>query len=743
MRSNTHSNTTSPATPNNRYVIDPGRVKRRVFDARSGTSRFEVSWVSQAAAEQRAGRAGRTGPGHVYRLYSSAVFQNTFERFEEPEMLKSPVEALVLQLTSLGIGDAAAFPFPSAPPPAALATARSLLLDLGALEAPRPPAPAADSAVRRRPAAALERLTPLGELLAKLPLSPPLAKVLVLAWQQQAAARSRRNTAHPAWNLLEYALRMVACMAAQPPFVLPSLRDSHESGAARADLAPKESGSGRSDDDVSVAASDEISEDGDDEAPSSSIAREDADVMRRGRGVDQIAEQEARAAGLDSKAMTPEQLDEFRAGQLAAREAEAARVEARRVERVRQRTLAHAAHARMRNPRSDALTLLRTLGAYTYAVASAEDSPSGAGSAFCRDNFLRLKSMKEAAQLVGQLRRLVEAALGSGVQTGDVVEISGGGDAAEDGAVAGAPALEEHAAQLPPPSPQTETLLMQLIAAGFLSRVARRAPPDQIAALSAAARVGRGRAWVPYMPASSTIAQDAPLIFVHPGSAVDEADARLMPEFICFSEIVHSVSPRTGKSRAYARGVSAVEERWLSSLAAGTPLSSLGPPLETPAPVYSARSDAVVCARVPTFGDTAWRLAPIVLPLLLPAPVSKAMRAVEPRTDLLDTAVRAFARALLEGKAVEGLLPEWAAAPPSLITQRSPQKRVALLVEAMLAKAIVNAASLAAAWSDSPTLLFSELGAWIGSAHADAYARWWRTRATTRLHPSSDRRNVG
>ena len=733
MRSHTHALLAFHPQSQHRYVIDPGRVKRRVFDARSGTSRFEVSWVSQAAAEQRSGRAGRTGPGHVYRLYSSAVFQNTFERFEEPEVLKSPVEALVLQLTSLGIGDAAAFPFPSAPPPAALATARALLLDLGALEAPRPP-PSATEAARRRPTAVLERLTPLGELLAKLPLSPPLAKVLVLAWQQQADARSRRNAAHPAWNLLEYALRMVACMAAQPPFVLPSLRDSHEHSAMRADAASKEGGlSAGGDDDLSVAASDEISDDGgDDEGrPSSASGLDDADVMRRGRGVDQIAEQEARAAGLDAKGLTPEQLDAFRAGQVAAREAEAARAEARRLERVRQRTLAHTAHARMRNPRSDGLTLLRTLGAYTYAVDSAEDGKRGAaGSEFCRDNFLRLKSMKEAAQLVGQLRRLVEAALGSGAHAGGVVEIIGGGDAAEDGAVGNAHAADEPAVQLPPPSQQTETLLMQLVAAGFLSRVARRAPPDQIAALCAAARVGRGRAWVPYVPASSSLAGDASSIFVHPGSAVDEADARLMPEFICFSEIVHSVSPRTGKSRAYARGVSAVEERWLCSLAAGTPLCSLGLPLETPAPVYSARSDAVVCARVPTFGDAAWRLAPVVLPLLLPASVSKAMRAAEPRADLLDTAVRAFARSLLEGKAVEGLLPEWASAPPSLITQRSPQKRVALLVEAMLARSIVDAASLAAAWRDSPTLLFGELGSWIASAHADAYARWWRTRAT-------------
>lgn len=63
-----------------RYVLDTGRVKRKVYDLRTGTSRFEVGWISQASGDQRAGRAGRTGPGHCYRLYSSAVFADRFPK---------------------------------------------------------------------------------------------------------------------------------------------------------------------------------------------------------------------------------------------------------------------------------------------------------------------------------------------------------------------------------------------------------------------------------------------------------------------------------------------------------------------------------------------------------------------------------------------------------------------------------------------------------------------------------------
>lgn len=70
------------------YVIDTGRTKRRVYNVRSGASTFQVDWVSQASADQRAGRAGRTGPGHCYRLYSSAVFTDRFQQVRSSSHLR-------------------------------------------------------------------------------------------------------------------------------------------------------------------------------------------------------------------------------------------------------------------------------------------------------------------------------------------------------------------------------------------------------------------------------------------------------------------------------------------------------------------------------------------------------------------------------------------------------------------------------------------------------------------------------
>ena len=74
------------------------QVKRRYYDKVTGVSSFKISWTSKASANQRAGRAGRTQPGHCYRLYSSAVFGNDFEQFDPPEITRRPVDDLILQM---------------------------------------------------------------------------------------------------------------------------------------------------------------------------------------------------------------------------------------------------------------------------------------------------------------------------------------------------------------------------------------------------------------------------------------------------------------------------------------------------------------------------------------------------------------------------------------------------------------------------------------------------------------------
>ena len=126
---------TSVTIPGISYVVDSGRVKEKVFGQRGQSimSSFQVVWVSKASAEQRAGRAGRTSPGHCYRLYSSAVYDQQFEEFRKPEILRTPVDAIVLRLRAMGILHVSQFPFPTRPDIFAIDTAQKLLTDLRAL----------------------------------------------------------------------------------------------------------------------------------------------------------------------------------------------------------------------------------------------------------------------------------------------------------------------------------------------------------------------------------------------------------------------------------------------------------------------------------------------------------------------------------------------------------------------------------------------------------------------------------
>lgn len=157
---------TSLTIPGIRYVVDCGRAKQREFDEKSGILKFRVSWISKAAADQRAGRAGRTGPGHCYRLFSSAVYERDFPQFSKPEIMRMPIEGLVLQMKAMGIHRIVNFPFPTPPSRESLAEGLKLLEYLGAVK---------DTGEKP--------LTDLGFKMSLFPLNPRLSKMLLIGNQ--------------------------------------------------------------------------------------------------------------------------------------------------------------------------------------------------------------------------------------------------------------------------------------------------------------------------------------------------------------------------------------------------------------------------------------------------------------------------------------------------------------------------------------------------------------------------------
>ncbi|KAH9901974.1 P-loop containing nucleoside triphosphate hydrolase protein [Xylariomycetidae sp. FL2044] len=152
---------TSLTIPGTRYVFDCGRSKERKYNPETGVQTYEVGWISKASANQRSGRAGRTGPGHCYRLYSSAVYERDLPEFADPELLRMPIEGIVLQLKAMRLRNVVNFPFPTPPDRSSLAKAEKLLQYLSAIT------PNGEA-------------TQIGSTMAKFPLPPRFARILLV-----------------------------------------------------------------------------------------------------------------------------------------------------------------------------------------------------------------------------------------------------------------------------------------------------------------------------------------------------------------------------------------------------------------------------------------------------------------------------------------------------------------------------------------------------------------------------------
>lgn len=176
---------TSLTIPGVRYVFDCGRAKERKYDKTTGVQSFEVGWISQASASQRAGRAGRTGPGHCYRMYSSAVYERDFPEFAEPEILRMPIEGVVLQLKAMNLQHVINFPFPTPPDRQMLGSAEKLLTYLSAISS-------------------AGQITQVGSTMSIFPLAPRFARILLVGHQH---------------NCLPYTVALVAGLSAADVFI--------------------------------------------------------------------------------------------------------------------------------------------------------------------------------------------------------------------------------------------------------------------------------------------------------------------------------------------------------------------------------------------------------------------------------------------------------------------------------------------------------------------------------------------
>ncbi len=151
---------TSLTVPGIRYVVDPGTARISRYSARTKVQRLPIEPISQASANQRAGRSGRVADGICIRLYSQEDFDGR-EKFTQPEIQRTSLASVILQMLALRLGNVADFPFIDPPEERAVRAGAQLLTEIGAIDG--------------------ARLTPVGRRLARLPIDPRLGRMLLEA----------------------------------------------------------------------------------------------------------------------------------------------------------------------------------------------------------------------------------------------------------------------------------------------------------------------------------------------------------------------------------------------------------------------------------------------------------------------------------------------------------------------------------------------------------------------------------
>jgi ATP-dependent RNA helicase DHX37/DHR1 len=187
---------TSITIPGITYAVDSGRQKCRNYNASTGIASFDIMWISKAAADQRAGRAGRTGPGHCYRIYSSSLYSRHMDPYALPEVLTRPLEDVVLSMKAMNIPNIHNFPFPTPPDRSQINAAIRLLANIGCVDKIDQ-----DNAVDGNDGT----ITRLGCTVSKLPLGVRYSKILLVAAEA---------------GVLDYAIPIVAALSEVSPFVV-------------------------------------------------------------------------------------------------------------------------------------------------------------------------------------------------------------------------------------------------------------------------------------------------------------------------------------------------------------------------------------------------------------------------------------------------------------------------------------------------------------------------------------------
>jgi len=684
---------TSITIPNIRYVIDTGRQKVKTRNLSSGVSKFEVAWVSQAQAEQRKGRAGRTGPGHVYRLYSANFFDQHMAQFGEPEIVSTPLEGLLLQMKSIGVTDISSFPFPTRPPEASMTAAVNTLMHIGAIT--RSITAKSDRPAHMKwlmsgseEAQPEEIITNLGKLLSHLPISPRLGKILVFA---------HRSGDH---SLFMHALSLIAVLSETSPF------NKGNTAAAEAQTDDgSDSGELDSDEEAEKIAKEKA------EVDAALWHHASGDSLARLRTLGAFAYVLSRAAGSGAAAV------QKILNQEAAHKRKEEREESQPQDK-KQKTKV------VLSPSSSSSTAGAGAGAgaekkeeFVFSSLATRRSffnqlTNSSVSEFCSEHALNSVVLERSLELRAQLVERCFLVLGAprvGSQHGDNEDV----DLTPSSLYVSVKHRAVHAsarqlARLPPPTASEEAALRQLLVMGFCDHIAKKVPVGMIQQGS------RRKRLTAYISANPAVAG---ALYMHPQSALYSSDPTAqLPEYVVYDNLVQNERG----DQVYMATLSVINPAWLANvlgpahdsagqlLCPACPLLQTSAPLASPVPFYDRSLDEIVCYVVPSFGNSKWELAPQQQPMYLC--ISEDNKSNEKESTptgfrKAEAACRWFARSLLEGKVVLGSSASGSSSsdifntarcrePPVAITDMRPVPRVSNLLRQLAADGIRNKLTL-------------------------------------------------
>ncbi|XP_058129557.1 probable ATP-dependent RNA helicase kurz [Anopheles ziemanni] len=542
---------TSLTIPDIKYVVDCGRQKTKLYDKTTGVTAFVVTYTSKASANQRAGRAGRVAPGHCYRLYSSAVFNDEFVEYAPPEVQQKPVDGLVLQMKCMGIDKVINFPFPSPPDPVQLQVAEQRLLKLGALEEIilQGDAPGKKSQT-------LTRVTDLGRTMAAFPVAPRFAKVLALSHQHA---------------LLPYAICLVAALSVQE--VLEEIA---------------------------------LTEDG--------PQNENSKRWRQKR---------KGWAGQGESLLL-----------------------------------------------GDPMILLKTVGAAEHA------NSKGLLEAFCVENGIRVKAIREIRKLRVQLTNEVNANLREMDLSVDP--------------------------NMPPPTTLQIRLLRQLLLIGMADQIARKLPDAEIKLKADARRLKH---------AYNLPTIDEP-VFLHASSVL----RRELPQWVCYQEAYETIVPVGGdeggsKTKMFIRGITAIEPEWLPKFVPN--VCNIMDVLEEPIPpVYNAENDSIECHVKATIGKTSWELPSSLVEMPRNMLRCKYLLKFILMGDIFKQ-LKTFRKSLLSSP--DSVLKQYASAVP----------RIDAALKVLFANEVFNASRLRDLWRVDSKFFLNEYNGFLPISCQDDVAKLW------------------